>query len=50
MTNVVAVARALAKNTELRDQQLPYFTNVSSSMTDNYSASVVIGTSTPGDT
>ena len=32
-----------AKNNELRDQQLPYVTNVSSSMTDNYCASVFIG-------
>ena len=31
------------KNTELRDQQLPHFTNVS----DNYSASVFIGDLSP---
>ena len=32
-----------AKNTQHRDQQLPYFTNLSSNVTENYSASVLVG-------
>ena len=36
-----------AKNTELKDQQIPEFTIVSNSMTDNYSASVLTGDFSP---
>ena len=35
------------KNSQHRDQQLPYFISVNSNVTDNYSASVLIGDLSP---